>query len=421
MKIKTRYTSDRKLLYGIALMIILFSILNIIDIENHYTKSITQKIQIKVSEEFNSLNAEGERFVYYKGSIISWTDNNITLPKDFSPIIKSNFIKLSNGYYILKQEKKNDSIILYVSLIKKEYPIKNSYLRNEFNPKFDIEHNSDIDITLKKNNYPIKLNGEEIFYLDFSNFDHNSNSFLSYILSFLYLFIVFLISKLILSIVNPYRKYTKWISIILAYIILFVVLKIFDIYSLICNVEFSKLLVVINNFEFSVIEIFTIQILIYFILSNLDFKFKSYKSKLFNQTLLIPITWTYFYLIKILLEGFNKPISLADIINFDGQVIILLLQIMLGSYTLYIVAKNILIQFDNTSKFSKWTSSTLILYSILSIIFVINKLPFVSILAILISIFILFLSISKEEIAKKKLSPILYYVIILILYSIING
>src|SRR5574344_1074086 len=152
-------------------------------------------------------------------------------------------------------------------------------------------------------------------------------------------------------------------------------------HSLICNVEFSKLLVVINNFEFSVIEIFTIQILIYFILSNLDFKFKSYKSKLFNQTLLIPITWTYFYLIKILLEGFNEPISLADIINFDGQVIILLLQIMLGSYTLYIVAKNILIQFDNTSKFSKWTYSTLILYSILSIIFVINKLPFVSILA----------------------------------------
>jgi hypothetical protein len=100
-------------------MIILFSILNIIDIENHYTKSITQKIQIKVSEEFNRLNAEGERFVYYKGSLISWTDNNITLPKDFSPIIQSNFIKLPNGYYILKQEKKNDSIILYVSLIKK--------------------------------------------------------------------------------------------------------------------------------------------------------------------------------------------------------------------------------------------------------------------------------------------------------------
>ncbi len=402
-------------------MIVLFSLLNLIDLENHSTKSITHKIQNKVSEEFSSIKSKGERFVYYKGNLISWTDNNITLPKDLSPILKSNFIKLSNGYYILNQDKKNDSIIVYASLVKKQYPLNNSYLRNEFNPKFDIEYNSDIAITFYKTNYPIELNGEKIFYLDFSNFNHHSNSFLSYVISFLYLFIVFLISKLILTLVNPNRKFARWIYVIFAYLILFIGLKLFNIYSPICNINFSKLLVVVNNIDFSVIEIFTLQILIYFLISNLDLKLKNDKTKLFIQTLLIPITWIYFYFIKALLESFNKTISLADIINFDGQVIILLFQILLGSYTLYIIGKKILLPFYNSCKFNKWTYLILVLCSIISIIFLINKLSFLSILTILFSLYVLFIIIYKEEIVKKKLSPILYYIIILILFSIING
>ncbi|MDD2530132.1 MAG: HAMP domain-containing sensor histidine kinase [Bacteroidales bacterium] len=402
-------------------MVTLFAVLSLLELKNHSSNAISNKIQTKLNDEFKELKSNGDRFIYYKNNLITWTNNDINLPKVLSTNLYSNFMRLSNGFYVLNHEKKNDSVIIYVSLIKKDYSLNNSYLRNDFNPKFKLKESSDINITFNKTNYPIELYGKTIFYLDFSKYTHHSNSLLSYILSFLYLSIIFFVAKLILVIVNPNRKFFRWLIVLSIYIIFFVILRLLDAYSLICNIDFSKSYAFVSELEFNVLEIFTFQILIYFLLTNHSFSFKKDRAKLLVQLLLIPISWGYYYFIEFLLNGYNRIISLADIININGQVIILLLQLILSAYTLYVITKNILSQTFNSSKIFKFSYISLIICSVLSPLFLFNKLSIISLISITLISFIFFLSVSKEGITKRKLSPILYYVLILIIFSILNG
>lgn len=405
----------------IAVLVILLVFLGLLEFKNHSPNAITQNLQTKINSEFNSIKKNGDRFVYYKYNLVSWSNNDVPLPKRFTRNLNSDVIKLSNGYYILNREKKNDSIILYVSLIKKNYPINNSYLSNDFNPKFDLEDNADISITYTPTKYPIKINNKTSFFLDYSKYNHHSNSLLSYTLSLIFLVVLFLVGKLIQILINPNKQLFRWVFLLIAYIVLLLGLRFLDAYSFICNIDFSKVIISWNNAGFSALEVFSFQILTYLLIQSIDISLLKKNSMLSIQLLLIPVTWGYFYFISLLMEGFNEIISLAGIISFDVEVILLLFQVMFASYILYMVAKSLLASSKINSKTNKLTYIIILLASLLSILCFINKLSIISVLSISLALIILFVSVLKEDIFKPKLSPILYYIIILILYSVING
>lgn len=405
-------------------MVILFSILVFFDSKSSSQDVLAKKIQSGINKEFNDIKLNGDTFKYYKNNLVSWTNNDIPLPQVYSSNLNNNFIKLPNGYYLLIHERRNDTVKLYVSLLKKDYSINNSYLKNGFNPKFDLKDKEKINITYKRTHYPIKLENKVICYLDFSSFSSQSNSLLSYIISILYFLIIYLVAKLLSKIIIREIKLSYRIRCMFLFIIciiLYTLLHITGVSSLISNFHFFTSFSAANNIVSSYGELIVLQLLILVFISSIKFYIKKDRFKLLLGLILIPASWLYFYFIQFLLNNSSTTILLADIINLDASVFVLLFQLMLGSFILYVFATKVLLKYKDKTKRLPLAYIILFLISVLSVVFLINQLSFLSILFIVFTLYIIYISIYKQKGLKKKLSSILYFIIILISFSIING
>ena len=94
---------------------------------------------------------------------------------------------------------------------------------------------------------------------------------------------------------------------------------------------------------------------------------------------------------------------------------------MLSSFTLYIFATKLLLKPRDKTKGFALTYIILFFTSVFSVIFLINQVSILSIVFIAFTLYIIYISIYHQKILKKKLSSILYFIIILISFSIING
>lgn len=425
MKRYFKFISIRNILcFWIAVLVFSFSILVLFDSKSNSKDVLTKNLQSSINKEFNDIKLNGDTFKYCKNNLVSWTNNDVPLPQIYSSNLNNNFIKLPNGYYLLLQDKKNDTITLYVLLLKKEYSINNSYLKNVFNTKFDLKDKDNINITPQKTNYPIALRGKVICYLDFSSYSSQSNSLLSYILSILYFLIIYLVTKLLSKIIIRKIKLAYWIRCIflfIIYIILYLLLHFIEVSSLIFNVYFFTPFSGTNDIVSSYGELIVFQLLILAFISSIKFYLKKDNSKLLLGLILIPATWLYLYFIQFILNNSSTTILLADIINFDNSVFVLLLQLMLGSFTLYVFATKVLLKPNDKTKRLALTYILLFFTSVLSVVFLINQVSILAIVFIVFTLYIIYISIYNQKILKKKLSPILYFIIILISFSIING
>ncbi|MFA7081489.1 MAG: HAMP domain-containing sensor histidine kinase [Bacteroidales bacterium] len=409
---------------GITIVVLLFLSLLFIESRNHSFDLIAKEIQSEVTKEYNSIQSSGEKFVYYKSNLVSWSNNDIPIPREYSNNFDNKVIRLLNGYYLLKNEKMGDSIILYVSLLKNEYSIHNSYLSNSFNQRFNLKGKEHIRLSLQKTDYPISLNNKTFSYLDFSSYSPESNSFISYILSFLYFIIIFFIAKFIskLLIQKLYiNSLIKLVFLFASYIILYISLHFIQLSYLFYNSDFFSPIQNTTLFVSSIGEVLLLQILILVFVLNIKISISNQKLKYLLIVLVIPASWIYFYLIEILFQAHQDIISLADIIKLDIPVFILLFKIMIGSYTIYLFIRKVLLGLERSRRKGLLDYLFLLMVAAMSLVFLFNRLPLFAFLVLGISIYILLIVIKNEIRTKNKLSSILYIIILLILFSIVNG
>lgn len=411
-------------LIGIAITVLLFLSLLFIESRNHSSDRIANKIQLEVNKEYSNIKSSGEKFLYYKNHLASWSSNDIPLPSVYSNSLDNNVIKLSNGYYLLENEKKGDSTIVYVSLLKKEYSINNNYLSDSFNPKFNLKGKEGINLSNQKTNYSLSINNKVFAYLDFSNYSPESNSFISYILSILYFIIIFFIAKFLSVLLMKKVRINNFIRLILLFVsfsILYIGLHYFELSNQFYNSVFFSTINNLNIFVLSVGEVFLLQILAFVFVSSIKTSQLNKGANYLLMVLIIPISWICFYLIDFLLKAYQNIISLADIIKLDISVFLLLLQIMLVSYTLYLFVKRISFEREIKTRLGKLDYLFFLIVAILSCGVLFNSLSLLSLLIVGISFYILLISIKNEVKAKNKLSSVLYIVLLLLMFSIING
>lgn len=415
---------NRLELVGITIVVLLFVSLLFIESRTHSNDRIAKEIQLEVNKEFDSIKTSGQKFVYYKNNLVSWTNNDIPIPMLYSNGLDKSVVKLLNGYYLLKNEKKGDSIILYASLLKNEYSLNNNYLSNSFNLRFNLKGKEKIKLSVQKTDYALSLNNMTFTYLDFSSYYPETNSFISYILSILYFIIIFFIAKFI-SILLMKRvrinNFTKLILLFISYSILYISLHYIQLSYLFYNSDFFS---TINNTSFlvnSIGEVFLLQILIFVFVSNIEISQSNKNIKYFLMGLIIPASLIYFYSIEYILQAYQNIVSLADITKLDIPVFLLLFQIMIASYTLYLFIKKFLFEID--SKRVKFLLDYLFLLigAVASCAVLFNSLSLYSFLVLGFSFYILLIIIKNELRTRNKLSSVLYIIILLVLFSIING
>lgn len=78
-------------------------------------------------------------FIYYKDSLIFWSDNTVKVGQKYSTSeLEQKIENLNNGWYDVCTIEKDDYILVGLILIKKQYSYENEFLRNEFHPDFKL-------------------------------------------------------------------------------------------------------------------------------------------------------------------------------------------------------------------------------------------------------------------------------------------
>lgn len=413
--------NNNLLIIIIAVLIVIITSILLIDNYVKSKNSIRNNIQIEVDNAFKNLKKEGDKYIYYNNQLISWTNNEIPIPQTYKQNFEADFIKLHNGYYFLAQEKKNDTIILYVSLFKNEYSLTNNYLNNKFNPKYSLSGKENIDITFVKTDYPIRLGKSVVCYLDFSKYEISSNYLLAYSFSILYLIVIFFSLQIIANLIRKLKLsyYIRILLLAIIYLAVFLILHYIDLPSLLSNFYlFSHFITKI--ILLSIGEIFVIQIFIISFLLNIKIFINNEGLKSLLILLLIPFSLMYFLFIEFVLTHNPTSITLANVLKLDVSTFVVLIQLMMGGYIFYLLADKIVIK-PNHRKLRALYILTLLLISVFPVYFLINNLSYFSLLIIAFFLFIILISILNQKGYIRKMPATIYTITLLISFSTING
>lgn len=420
---------DLKLYYKlefvlIIIVLLLFVFLLFISQRNQTKDIITKNIQSEINKEYTNIESLGHEFIYFNDELLLWTDNDVPLPIIYSNILDNSLVKLPNGFYLIKNKKVGDSITIYMSLLKKEYSINNNYLSDSFNPRFNLNGKEAIKISFEKTNYNLIIDNKVLVYLDFSDYCPESNTFISYILSLLYFIIIFFIAKYIsVLLVKKLRinNIVKTILLFITYSFVYITLHYIQLSYLFYNSDFFSLINITSLPINSIGEILIVQIFLFLFVKTIKISPIGSKLKYSYILLLIPAFWIYLYFIRFLLQSYDNIVSLADIIKFNIPILILISQLILGSYTLYLFIRRIFSELCGDRRLVKLDY---ILLSILLLglsLYLYDSLSNPQIFILVSSLYILLIVISSEIRVKNKSSSVLFVIIVIILFSIFNG
>lgn len=144
--------------------------------------------------------------IYRKNDLIFWSDNKITYPlKYVAEDFDKSIISLFNAYVLCETKDTLNYHIIALSLIKTNYPYENNLINNYFNADFDISSSYNISLTPNSEGFAVTdVNGNFLFSLipDYTKTIDNTFiwlSFVSYLLAFLSLLILYYTITLHLS------------------------------------------------------------------------------------------------------------------------------------------------------------------------------------------------------------------------------
>jgi len=185
-----------------------------------------------INKEFdNSIKSDGTEFLIYKNDSLSyWTNNSFSAPfiLDSENFISS-IVKSGNGYYLTKQKRVGDFVIVGLYLIKYNYKFENDYLPKKFGKGFKAS--AQVEISLKKNGNDIKdKEGKFLFSISYKT-DFELSDWLLYLIFAIYLSsLLFFISAIFFAYMYFMRDFGQRWFLLLTFIADVFVIRIIQFY-----------------------------------------------------------------------------------------------------------------------------------------------------------------------------------------------
>ncbi len=132
-------------------------------------------------------------FIYNDDSLIYWSNNSVSFPYDqVKSGLNQQLILLKNGWYELFRYARRNITIIGLLPVKTNYTFQNNYLRNQFNPIFDLPDHAQLVENASQGTYPVlSSTGNYLFSIKY-NPDEGDPSKKSY-LALMYLLGCFLL------------------------------------------------------------------------------------------------------------------------------------------------------------------------------------------------------------------------------------
>jgi signal transduction histidine kinase len=259
-------------------------------------------------------------FVYENDSLQFWTDNHPAVENYMLNVcLEKKVVKLKNGYYQVIRHSQNaySSFQLYaLVLIKNGYAYQNKYLRNSFNPYFDLPHDFDLleNKSISKNSFDILDKSNEFLFSVEVKKEHRNEvfSFLSFTMLCISLFLLLYYFKKQIQPEQSVFQFFKWILLIA------LALAVFYLYLFKAN-GLYLFIYSINEVDAFVSPVFTIclLVLILWLLSvcrALASKFDFKKDNLWLFSAYIILLYASGYCINLFLtKTFSHPYLSADL------------------------------------------------------------------------------------------------------------
>jgi two-component system nitrogen regulation sensor histidine kinase NtrY len=123
-----------------------------------------------VITDYNELSRNGTILLIYRNdSLISWSDNSISLSNIYRESDYENpFIFISNSYYVVKTYSRDNYKVIGLIFIKSEYPYENEFLQNDFQNDFAVSSSAEIITEGTRGSYSVyDWNNQYLFTIVF--------------------------------------------------------------------------------------------------------------------------------------------------------------------------------------------------------------------------------------------------------------
>lgn len=216
-------------------------------------------------------------FKLKNNKITHWSDRSILLPQDVLHLSqKTGVVLLKNGWYQYLIEKEGQNSYLALILIKKQYTIGNSYLKNIFHSSFNF--NNDFEISTEEGTHPIyDTNNQPLFYLTKKIPLSNTPTKTNWILLLLFFCSILFLSKAISKSFKKHPFLNKFnYLIILGFLIVFRLINMVYLFpESIFNQEIFSPLIYAHSLLFPSLGDFLIHVFFFFIAIYYLVKFKN--------------------------------------------------------------------------------------------------------------------------------------------------
>lgn len=118
-----------------------------------------------VHQDFFDLQKSHGVFVaaYKEGELVYWSDNKVPVPLTNEKLLGERIVQLSNGWYLVNEDKGKEFTLYALSLIKTEYQYENKYLESDFHSDFSFHHKATITTDPSASGIVIEENGHALF------------------------------------------------------------------------------------------------------------------------------------------------------------------------------------------------------------------------------------------------------------------
>lgn len=141
--------------------------------EKDYRELLPPDIQLKTHNSLflapflSDLEKDGFVIMIYRDNMLKyWSDNSVqiqnVLPLDY---LNKRIHDFGQGYYVIKFKKLERETIVGLIHIKNKYPYENNFLKNKFNPDFNLPHSVEISLSESNQNNIRDRKGHFLFSL----------------------------------------------------------------------------------------------------------------------------------------------------------------------------------------------------------------------------------------------------------------
>ncbi len=364
--------------------------------------------------------------IYYKNDLKLWTDAKVITDSKFVKLNDgNNFKKLDNGWYFIIQRTINDTKVLCLIPIKKEYHYQNEYLKNRFSQTWDFPDYVELGTTSTKDGFLINdLSDKPLFSININEEKLKQSPFNIEIGLWL-LAIVFCYLS-----VNSFAKYLwnkgEWIAALLSIVTVVIFFRTITMFWVVPSAIYKLAIFspehYASNFLFPslgdlLINLMLLHWIVYFFydrVRDLNFRIQNVRTTYIVSAFFILLSFATIDVLNFLFEGLvvnsNISFELTNILSLNWYSLAGLFILGLTLYTFFLIT-DILISIFHQFYLSKAEKRNVFLFTLLMVVISKSILNSLDILVITNTI----LLITLERAKSKKNNPITLPIVIFIL------